>query len=171
MKRIIATFDDQDDAAEARQALRDADLEPDEPDIENPFFDPAASMPEGRGLLWGGVVGGLFGALVLFALSQNAFAVPRISPIMTSGPYMLVVLGFGVGAAVGSFIGGVIGALKPVPERDEPRLAVVVPDHRTGETATLLRDAGAATVEDAVTHHEHPHRRQVNDPSSSETGG
>lgn len=158
MKRIIATFVDSDDAAEARHLLRDVDLEPEKPDIENPFFDPATNMPEGRGLRWGGIVGGILGALVLFALGQNAIVIPRISPIMTAGPYVLVVLGFGVGTAVGSFIGGVIGTIRPVPAREQSRVAVVVPDHRTDEATDLLRDAGAETVEDAVTHHRHPLR-------------
>lgn len=170
MKRLVATFDDSESVADARRALRDADLQPAEPDIENPFFDPATSMPEGRGLLWGGVTGGVIGALVLFALSQNAFAIPRISPIMTAGTYMLVVLGFGLGVAVGSFFGGVVGSLRSMPERDEPRLAVLTPDHRTDEAADLLRDSGAKTVNDAVTHHEHPLRRQATDTATTDRG-
>jgi len=98
MRRIIATFEDAEDRTAAKEALRDADLKPEEPDIDNPFFDPATKMPESRGLVWGGLLGGLLGVLLLFALEQNLFWIPRISPIMTAGFHELLFLGFGLGA-------------------------------------------------------------------------
>lgn len=161
MRRIVATFDDTEEVTAAKQALRDAGLEPSEPDVDNPFFDPATTMPEKRGLLWGGLLGGLVGAVLLFMLDQNAFWIPRISPIMTAGQYMLVFLGFGLGAVIGGFLGGVIGTSRQVSQLDQPRVAVVVPDHRVGETTELLRDHDATAVDGTVTHHEHPQRTQV----------
>lgn len=167
MKRIVATLEDTEDATAAKDALREADLEPKEPDIDNPFFDPATTMPERRGLLWGGLLGGVIGAILLFALDQNVFWVPRISPIMTVGVYELVFLGFGLGAASGGFLGGVIGTSRQVPELDKPRVAVIVPDDRIGEIEDILRDRGATTVEGAVTHHEHPQSAQLTESRAS----
>lgn len=168
MKRIVATFENADDAAEAKRTLRDEDLEPTEPDFDNPFFDPATRMPESRGLLWGGLVGGLIGAVLLFAWNENVFWIPRMSPIMTAGRYVLVLLGFGLGAAIGGFLGGAIGTVREPAELEKPRIAVTVPDHRTGEAASLFRSHGATTVESAITHHEHPQRSKAteSDPSS-----
>ncbi|WP_135366632.1 hypothetical protein [Halosimplex halophilum] len=167
MKRIVAAFENADDAAEAKQALRDDDLKPKEPDIDNPFFDPATKMPESRGLLWGGLIGGVIGAILLFAWNENVFWIPRLSPIMTAGRYELVALGFGLGAAVGGFIGGAIGTVRQLPEEELSRVAVVVPDHRTGEATSLLRSHGATTIEGAVTHHEHPQQSKATEAGTS----
>ncbi|WP_415380520.1 hypothetical protein [Halosimplex sp. TS25] len=161
MRRIVATFDDTEEIGEAKQALRDAGLEPDEPDIDNPFFDPATTMPERRGLLWGGLVGGLIGAVLLFMMDQNIFWIPRVSPIMTAGQYMLMFLGFGLGAVIGGFLGGVIGTSHQVSELDQLRVVVMVPDNRVSETEDILRAQGATAVDSTVTHHEHPHRTEV----------
>lgn len=167
MKRIVAAFEDADDAAEAKQALRDEDLEPKEPDIDNLFFDPATKMPESRGLLWGGLIGGLIGAILLFAWNENVFWVPRLSPIMTAGRYELIALGLGLGAAVGGFIGGAIGTVRQPPEEEMSRVAVVVSDHRIGEAVSLLRSHGATTVEGTVTHHEHPQQTKATESGTS----
>ncbi len=156
MRRIVATFGDDDDETTARSALRDANLEPKDPEIDDLFFDPSTTMPEGRGLLWGGLIGGLVGAALLFGLEEYVFWVPRISPIMTAGRYELVLLGFGLGVAVGGFLGGVIGTYRRPPEPEQPRLAVVVPDRRVREVKRLLRDHGATAVDGAATRHEHP---------------
>jgi hypothetical protein len=167
MRRIIATFEDAEDRTAAKEALRDADLESREPDIDNPFFDPATRMPEGRGLVWGGLLGGLLGALLLFAMEQNMFWIPRLSPIMTVGIYELLFLGFGLGAAVGGFLGGAIGTYRQAPDIDRPRLAVNTPDKRVDEAESLLRDHGASSVDDAVTYHDHPLPTQTTDSHSS----
>lgn len=161
MRRIVARFDDSEHLENAKNALREADFDPTEPDIENPFFDPSTSMPEGKGMLWGGILGGVIGALLLFALNQNAFWIPRISPIMTAGRYMLVFLGLGVGAAIGVFFGGVIGTYKRVPNQDEPRIAVLVPEQRIDDVTELLRHNDATVVDDAVAYHDHPLRTQT----------
>lgn len=167
MRRIIATFEDAEDRAAAKEALRDANLESKVPDVDNPFFDPATKMPEGRGLVWGGLLGGLVGALLLFALEQNMFWLPRISPIMTAGVYMLVFLGFGLGAAIGGFLGGAIGTYRQPPDIDQLRLAVETPDHRVDEAEDILRDHDATSVSDTVTYHDHPQRTQATDSPSS----
>lgn len=168
MRRIVATFDDEDDAAAARRALRDADLKPETPAIDNPFFDPSADLPERRGLLWGGLLGGLLGAVLLFAVNQNLLWIPRFSPIMTAGRYVLLFLGFGLGATVGGFVGGVLGTAQRVPERDRPRVAVTVPDGRVRPTTGLLRRHGATDVADAVTYHEHPLETQSRDAETND---
>lgn len=167
MRRLVATFENTEEATEAKQALHEADLEPEEPDIDNPFFDPATTMPEGRGLLWGGLLGGVIGAVLLFAMDQNVFWLPRISTIMTAGRYELIFLGFGLGAATGGFLGAVVGTSRKVPELDQPRVAVVVPDNRVNETENLLRGQGATAVDGTVTHHEHPLQTQVTESSTS----
>lgn len=167
MKRIVATFENADDAAEAKRALRNEDLEPMEPDIDNPFFDPATKMPERQGLLWGGLIGGLIGAVLLFAWNENVFWIPRMSPIMTAGRYVLVLLGFGLGAAIGGFLGGAIGTVREPAELEKPRIAVTVPDHRTGDATSLLRSHGATMVDGAITHHEHPQRGEATESGTS----
>jgi small-conductance mechanosensitive channel len=167
MRRIIATFEDAEDRTAAKEALRDADLKPEEPDIDNPFFDPATKMPESRGLVWGGLLGGLLGVLLLFALEQNLFWIPRISPIMTAGFYELLFLGFGLGAAVGGFLGGAIGTYRHPLDVKQPRLAVETPDHRVDETEGIFKDHDAISVDDTVTYHDHPQRTQATDSRSS----
>lgn len=161
MRRIVATFDDGDAAAAARSALRDVGLEPRAPDVENPFFDPVADVPEAGGLLFGGLLGGLLGAGVLFAMTQSVFWVPRLSPIMTAGESELVFLGFGLGAAAGCFLGGVVGTVRELPDSDRERVAVTVPDDRVGDVANLLHANGAREVDGVVTHHEHPLRERA----------
>lgn len=167
MRRIVAAFDDPADVPEATHALREAGFEPSEPDIDNPFFDPATTMPEGRGLVWGGLLGGLIGAVLLFMMDQNVYWIPRVSPIMTAGQYMLVFLGFGLGATIGGFLGGVIGTTRHVSTQDQPRVAIMVPDNRVDETEEILRDHGASAVDGTVTHHDHPQRAQMTEPSAS----
>ncbi|NIC01056.1 hypothetical protein [Halobacterium sp. R2-5] len=167
MRRIVATFDDAEETTAAKQALRDAGLEPDEPEIDNPFFDPATTMPERRGLLWGGLLGGIIGAALLFMMDQNIFWIPRVSPIMTAGQYMLVFLGFGLGAVIGGFLGGVIGTSRQVSERDQSRIAVMVPDNRVGEVEDIFHAQGATAVDGTVTHHEHPHRTEATESNTA----
>lgn len=41
---------------------------------------------------------------------------PRLSPIMTAGRLALVTFGFGIGVAVGGFVGGVWGTFKDIPD-------------------------------------------------------
>lgn len=168
MRRVVATFDDPEAADEATDTLADAGFEPREPDVANPFFDPATEMPEERGLLWGAVLGGIVGAVLLFALDQHVYWIPRISPIMTAGLYSLVVLGLGVGAAVGGFVGGAIGTVRPAPEPDDPRVAVLAPDHRVDEATDLLEARGATGVDDAAAYHEHPLRSEASGGAADE---
>lgn len=160
MKRVVAQFEDAEAMADAERVLRDAGLEPQEPAIDNPFFDPSTRMPESQGLLIGGLLGGLIGAVVLFAMALNVVRIPRISPIMTAGRHMLTILGFGVGVAAGGFVGGVIGTAMEAPILDHPRLAVVVPEHRADEVETLLERHGSTVIEGTAAYHEHPLRGQ-----------
>ncbi|WP_225335324.1 hypothetical protein [Halomicrobium urmianum] len=168
MRRLVAAFDDGEDAEAARDALRGAGLDPSEPDVDDPFFDPTVAMPEERGLAWGGLLGGLLGAVLLLAVSRHLVPAWRFAPIMASGPYALTFLGFGLGAASGGFLGGLLGTYRRVPERERPRVAVVVSERRAREATSLLRDHGAAAVDDVVSHHEHP---QASEVGSGRTGG
>lgn len=156
MRRVVARYDDEDDARDAEADLRDADLEPEHADIENPFFDPSARPPEARGLLWGGLLGGVIGAAILLAMALDIIWFPRLSPIMTAGRLALVTFGFGIGVAVGGFVGGVWGTLKDIPDPEGPRVAVRVSDARVGDVKDRLRAHDATTVDDAVTHHDKP---------------
>lgn len=156
MRRFVARFDDDESASAARSTLQEAGFTPETPSIDNAFFDPAAPVPEARWLRWGGLLGGVVGAAILYAMVAHALWLPRISPIMTAGRYTLVVLGFGLGAVVGGFLGGAIGTYLPVDTPSGSRLAVHVPDDRISEVEHLLDEHGARTVDDAVTHHEHP---------------
>lgn len=163
MRRVYATFEDEADASAAEGSLREADLEPEEPDVDNPFFDPTVEVPEARGWLWGGLVGGVVGALLFAGLSQYVFWVPRISPVMTAGPYALAFLGFGLGVAAGGFLGGVAGTYRDLPAAEGPQVAVTVPDHRVDDVSDRLRASGAVAVDDTVTFHEHPRRARSGD--------
>lgn len=164
MKRLYAVFDDADAVAGAKDALTEAGFdtaEVVEARGENRFFDPTATVPEARGWLWGGLLGGVAGALVLYALAANVFWIPRLSPIMTAGPYALVFMGFGLGFATGGFVGGVVGLTREIPGTDGPELVVTVPDNRLEEATDHLRNNGATAIESTVTHHEHPQREQL----------
>lgn len=170
MKRIGARFDDPDAAAVARSALEDAGFELREPAVANPFFDPATAMPEGRGIRWGGLLGGALGGLLLYGLATNAFLLPRSSPIMTAGESMLVVLGIGLGVVAGGFVGGAVGTFRPAPPVADSRVTVVAPDHRVGEAEDVLRAQGATAVNAVAAYHEHPLRTEASGSSADDTG-
>lgn len=156
MNRIVARFDDEDDAEAAEDALREAELEPEQPQFDNPMFNPVARVPEARGLKWGSVLGGIVGLVIISLTYLNLFLVPRLSPMMSADPLSLLFLGFGVGAIVGGFIGGAIGTLRPISEPEGPEVAVNTPDNRVDEVEELLRGHGATAVNGNVTYHENP---------------
>lgn len=156
MKRIVARFEDEDDAEAAEDALRDAELEPEQPQFDNPLFDPVARVPEARGLKWGGILGGVIGLILISTTYWDLFWVPRLSPMMSADPLSLLVLGFGIGIVVGGFVGGVIGTLRPISEPEGPEVAVDAPDNRVDETTELLRNHGATAVTGSVMYHETP---------------
>lgn len=156
MKRLVARFEDVADADEARAALREAGLVPDRRDIETPFFDPGASMPEARGLLWGALLGGIVGLALFYAIEVDLLWIPRFSPMMSAGEYAVPFLGLGLGVAIGGFVGGVVGSLRPVPEPSGVAVAVLAPDDRVGEIRGLLHDRGATDVRGRVVYHESP---------------
>lgn len=156
MKRIVARFEDEDDVEGAEDALHDADLEPDQPEFDNPLFDPTARLPEVRGFVWGGILGGVLGLVVISTTYLDLFVVPRLSPMMSADPLALLVLGLGVGVVVGGFIGGVVGTLRPIPEPEELEIAVDVPDARVNEATEILRSHDATAVDGSVTYHENP---------------
>ncbi len=154
MRRVVARYDDEEGASAAEADLREADLDPERPAFENPFFDPSARPPEARGLLWGGLVGGVVGAAILLAMALDLIWFPRLSPLLTAGRVALVTFGFGVGVAVGGFVGGVWGTTRDVPEPEGPRVAVAVPDHRVDDAVDRLRAHDPTAVDDAATRHE-----------------
>lgn len=55
---------------------------------------------------------------------------------MTAGQYALIFLGLGLGVASGGYLGGALGTLRQVPDRDQPRIAVLVPDDRSAKQKT-----------------------------------
>ena len=154
MRRIVARYENDEDANTAEDELRDADLEPERPEFDNQFFDPSSNPPEKRGLLWGGLIGGVLGAILVLAMALDMIWVPRLSPIISAGRLSLATFGFGIGVAVGGFIGGIWGTLKGIPEPDGPRVAVEVSDARVGEVTDRMRSNGATTIDDAVTAHD-----------------
>ena len=151
MRRVVARYDDPDDATDAERELREEGYDPERPDIENPFFDPSARPPEARGLLWGGLVGGVVGAIVLLAMAMDMVWFPRLSPLLTAGRLALVTFGFTVGVAVGGFVGGVWGLFKDVPEAEGSRVAVRVSDAEVGEVEDRLQTHDPTAVDDAAT--------------------
>ncbi|MDS0261940.1 hypothetical protein NDI56_21265 [Haloarcula sp. S1CR25-12] len=153
MRRVIARYDDPADATEAEEDLRKDGYDPERPDIENPFFDPSARPPEARGLLWGGLVGGVLGAILLLAMAMDMIWFPRLSPILSAGRLALVTFGFTIGIAIGGFIGGVWGLSKDVPEAEGPRVAVRVSDAEVDEVEDRLRMHDPTVVDDAVARH------------------
>lgn len=156
MKRVVARFDDESDASGAVSALRSDDLDPERPTFDAPHFDPTARLPEARGLAVGALLGGLLGLTLFQAINAGVLWIPRLSPLMSAGEYAVPVLGLGLGAATGGFLGGVVGTLQPVTTADDPAVAVAVPDDRVAEVTSLLRRHGATTVADRVTYHETP---------------
>lgn len=156
MKRVVARFDSEDDAEAAAEALDEAGLEPERPDIENPFFDPAVRMSEERGLVWGGLVGGVVGLVLFQAIAMDLLWIPRFSPMMSADELAIPVLGLGIGLAVGGFIGGALSTVRPVPEPEGSEVAVEVPDDRIGPATEMLLTHGATAVSDRVTYHENP---------------
>lgn len=156
MKRLVARFEEAADARDAEAALRDRGLEPDRPDVDNPFFDPTAPLPEASAIVRGALLGGLAGLLLFQAINVDVLWVPRLSPTMSADEYAVPFLGLGLGAAAGGFVGGVVGTLRPVPAPSGTAVTVEAPDDRVREAAGLLRDRGAAVVQGAVTYHENP---------------
>lgn len=156
MRRVFARYDDPDDAAAAADDLREDDLKPERPDVDNPFFDPSARPPEARGLLWGGLVGGVLGAALMLAMGLDVLWIPRLSPLLSAGRLALVTFGFGVGAVAGGFVGGVAGTLRDVPDPAGPRVAVAVPDARAEDVKDRLRSHGASAVDDVAAYHGGP---------------
>ncbi|MFD1587939.1 hypothetical protein ACFR9U_13200 [Halorientalis brevis] len=153
MKRVVAEYEDADDASAAEADLRDADLEPVRPDVDNRFFDPAARPPEARGLVWGGLVGGVLGTVLLGAMALDFLWLPRLSPIMTASRLTLLVFGFGLGAAAGGFVGGVWGTYQDIPDPTGPRVAVDAPDDRASDAKERLRAHDPSALDEAVTTH------------------
>ncbi len=153
MRRVVAQYTDRADARDAEAELREADIEPERLDVENLFFDPSAKPPEARGLLWGGLVGGVLGAALLLAMALDAIWVPRLSPLMTASRLVLLTFGFTVGAAAGGFLGGIWGTLKEIPEPDRPRVAARVPDAQVDDVKERLRAHDPTTVGETVTQH------------------
>lgn len=156
MKRVVARFDDEADAVSAETALRDADFDPERPDFENPLSNPAATVPEERGFVWGGVAGGVLGVAVLSATLLNLFVLPRFSPMMSADPLALLAMGLGLGVVAGGFVGGVVGTLRPISVPGDQAVAVTVPDGRADEAESILRAHDAVAVEGRVTYHENP---------------
>jgi hypothetical protein len=153
VKRIVAQYEDEESARAAEADLREDDLDPERPDVENPFFDPSARPPEARGLLWGGLIGGVIGAAILLAMAMDMIWFPRLSPLISAGRLALVTFGFTVGVAVGGFVGGIWGTLKEIPEPEGPRVAVEVSDAHVDDIKNRLRGHDATSVDDAVTRH------------------
>ena len=156
MKRIVARFENGQDADAESSELREAGLEPESPAIDNPFFDPTARVPEERWLVVGAIAGGLIGLFALQAINMGLLWVPRTSPLMSAGDYAVPTLGLGLGVVFGAFLGGVIGTLQPVAQPDESELAVEAPDDRIDETEELLYEHDATEVDGTVTYHENP---------------
>lgn len=154
MRRVVARYETEEDADALEDELRDAALEPERPEFDNQFFDPSADPPEKRGLLWGGLIGGVIGAAIVMAMAVDLIWIPRLSPIISAGRLSLFTFGFGIGVAVGGFVGGIWGTLKEIPEPDEVRVAVEVSDARVGEIAERMRSYNATTVDEAVTTHD-----------------
>ena len=153
MRRIVARYEDSEDAMAAEADLREEDFDPERPDIENAFFDPSARPPEARGLVWGGLIGGVIGAAILLAMALDMIWFPRLSPLMSASRLALVTFGFAVGVAVGGFVGGIWGTLREVPEPEGPRVAVEVSDAQIDDVKDRLRRHDATSVDDAVTRH------------------
>lgn len=156
MKRLVAHFEDADDAAAAEAALREVDLDPERSEFDNQLANPAATVPEERGLMWGGLLGGVIGVVILSTTYLNLFVVPRFSPMLSADPLSLLVLGLGLGVIGGGLVGGVIGTLRPIAEPDEPAVEVTVPDTRGDEAEDIMRSHDATVVEERVTYHEDP---------------
>lgn len=155
MKRIDASFADERDATAARAALREADVEPETPDVENAFLDPTVRVPELRLGAIGAVLGGIVGLLLLVGLEQYLFQVPRFSPITTAGEYSLAFLGLGVGIACGGFVGAAIGTALALPTPDRPRVAATVPVERASEVEACFEEHGATDVRSTTLYHRH----------------
>lgn len=156
MKRLVARFEDADDAAAAEAALRNADFDPERPEFDNPLANPAATVPEERGLVWGGLIGGVIGVVILSTTYLNLFVVPRFSPMQSADPLSLLVLGLGLGVVGGGLVGGVIGTLRPITDPGDLAVGVTVPDSRGDEAENILRSHDATVVEGRVTYHEDP---------------
>lgn len=70
-------------------------------------------MPEG--VVSGGFVGGLAGAMIAGLMSAGALATGGLN-LVIAGPLLSTLAGFGAGAAAGGLVGGLIGA--GIPEHD-----------------------------------------------------
>ncbi len=154
---IAAVFDNEEDATQALDALREAGVQPEqvslllsqEPEEGEAGRDPGAHIASAAasGATFGGVIGGLAGWL----LGAGALVIPGIGPVLGAGVLGSLLAGAAIGAAAGGLLGGLVGL--GIPEEDARTYAghvraghVLLTVHaETMDRANALRD----TLEEA----------------------
>lgn len=117
MEKIVALYDEREDAYEAVNALIDANIERKHisllsADAEGEFQEELAEeaqeeyVAEGaaRGAVGGGIVGGIIGT----AIGLGSFAIPGVGPFIGAGALAAALSGIGVGVASGTLYGALV---------------------------------------------------------------
>ena len=154
---IAAVFDNEEDAAQALDALREAGVQPEqvsllmsqEPEEGLAGRDPGAHIASAAAS--GATVGGVIGGLAGWLLGAGALVIPGIGPVLGAGVLGSLLAGAAIGAAAGGLLGGLVGL--GIPEEDARTYAghvragrVLLTVHaETMDRANALRD----TLEEA----------------------
>lgn len=150
-KKIIAYFEEKNQAEEAIQEIRNSGFENNEISILGNEENQDENKRGNQILADGAIAGGAYGGIAGFALTAGAFLVPGVGPILAVGP-----LG---GILAGALTGGVAGALIDygIPEEQskhyeeklqEGNIITVLQadEEQIEEAAEILRNHGAKDV-------------------------
>jgi hypothetical protein len=159
---VAAVFDDPDAADRAlaelhRRGFSDRDLsvvyrgEKARPHVS------ADDTEAGKGLLAGATVGGALGGIGTLLASLTALAVPGIGPLIAGGPIVAAIGGLLGGAAMGGFVGSLVGMGISREQAEEYEAAVreggtfislIAQDgEQADQLSGLLRSIGARAIQ------------------------
>jgi Heat induced stress protein YflT domain len=158
---VVAVFDDRDDAQDAIEALKDANIRGEDIGLVARNREETAAVADetgtkaGEGAATGAVAGGLLGGIGGFLVGIGALAIPVVGPVIAAGAFATALAGAAVGAGVGAIAGALIGMGIPEDEANwyEERvqaggwLVSVRAPGRYDEVRAILRDEGGKDYE------------------------
>jgi hypothetical protein len=132
LQQVVGTFQSQQAAEAAQQALQGAKFSPEQLSLETQVIDPNPTMDQSqarKGAGGGATAGALFGLMVGLLLSIGGQSLPGLTPASIAQPpgffIAVALLASGVGAAGGALIGAFSGLNAPATSQhgDRARLS------------------------------------------------